>query len=124
MSLNTWAKGNLGGSLEIGASGSESSGGGGGGDFSLAKVNVNYEVGGARLIAPNIYEDSEYYMLVVAESGEYKIPLYRGHGMAEISDKQALVNVVTSGDITYYEEAMAFLISGDGSITISDPEGH
>lgn len=42
--------------------------------------------------------------------------------MAEISDKQALVNVVTSGDITYFEEEMVFMISGDGSITISLPE--
>ncbi len=122
MAVNTWAKDNIGGSSKTGASGSESSGGGGSGDFSLAKVNVDYETGGARLIAPNIYEDDEYYMLTVAESGEYKIPLYHGHGMAEISDKQALVNVVTSGDITYFEEEMVFMISGDGSITISLPE--
>ena len=126
MSLNTWAKGNLGGSLEIGASGSESSGGGGGGDFTTAEVTVQLgdgkyvEVYGAIVVQEEGQERAGTSSSFGAnKSGTYKqtVVLYKGSALLSI-DTDGTIS--TSGDIEQIHPPEPFFYAvGDCTITIS-----
>lgn len=127
MSLNTWAKGNLGGSLEIGASGSESSGdGGGGGDLTTAEVTVQlgdgkyFEVYGAIVVQEEGQERASTSSSFGAnKSGTYKqtVVLYKGSAVLSI-DTDGTTS--TSGDIEQIDpHDPLFYAVGDCTITIS-----
>ena len=82
MSLNTWAKGNLGDSLEIGASGSESSGGGG--SFVTFVMDNTAFARTAVFLFPAVIENEVITGTIVwnEEAGggvqSVKVPLYEG----------------------------------------------
>lgn len=90
--------------------------GGGSSDTATVEVDIG---GGASLIAPNVYSDDDFYTMEISDDGTYQILLYNGKGFAYINDPSLQLNVETTGDITYYAEQGMFLITGNGSISIS-----
>lgn len=137
MSLNTWAKGNLGGSLEIGARGSEipsggggdtPSGGGGESDTSTCTMTVVDETSLGEF--PTFYFcsvlDEDELMgsitnVLPCPEQEYPVLLYKGHAFMEFQLPKGTYIEVT-GDATMIAEGAAIDATGDFTVTVKNEE--
>ena len=102
------------GSYEAGAS-----------DFSTAEVTIITASGKANtIIFPFVY-DGEYSAVGATFNNEgthtFTVPLYKGEGDATIASIEE-INISVTGNIEYVEADGIFIITGDGSITISAGE--
>ena len=97
-------------------------GGGGSSDFSTAEVTIITASGKANtIIFPFVY-DGEYSAVGATFNNEgthtFTVPLYKGEGDATIASIEE-INISVTGNIEYVEADGIFIITGDGSITIS-----
>lgn len=96
----------------------QEAGGGGDSDFTIANVTItttalNYSV-------PYMAENQGIEFIAAgstSNSGDLQVPLYKGNAI--FSTEEPLTIAVT-GSITPIIEGQVYLISGDGTITISD----
>lgn len=100
----------------------EEAGGGGSSDFSTAEVTIITASGKANtIIFPFVY-DGEYSAVGASFNNEgthtFTVPLYKGEGDANIASIEE-INISVTGNIEYVEADGIFIITGDGSITIS-----
>lgn len=129
MAVNTWAKGNIGGSSKTGASGSESSGGGGSGDFSIAKVafvnsgasDTMYSV----LQLPHLQNGNMIIGSIDVDGGKsvtVEVPTYVNgfpYDMANVYNLNMEVMPTIGDNLRLDTETGLLYIDGDGSITMA-----
>lgn len=91
---------------------------GGSSDFSTAVVTmvIGDNVHGD-IYLPNIENDVIYSTARLA-TGTISAVLYKGETSGVLEDATGL-SITTSGDVVYNAEDLAFIITGDGTITIS-----
>ncbi len=92
--------------------------GGGGGDFTIANVTITTE--GYNYSLPALFADDDREFTIAltgGESGEFQVPLYKGN--AVFMTLEPLIVTVT-GDIAPLIEGEVYLITGDGTITLSE----
>lgn len=98
-------------------------GGGGSSDFSTAEVTVTAFDPGVTLAMPVIITFDDVPMLApsVGVNSTPKtliVPLYKGK--AVLVDEDYGESAVITGDIEYDEDLEAYIISGDGTITLTE----
>lgn len=96
-------------------------GGGGSSDFSTAEVEVVFDNISAEMFIPNVYVDDERALAdaLVSEQGTYNIILYKGSCYGYYPNAAGVYagDVAVTGDIEYQNGT--FIITGNGTITIS-----
>jgi hypothetical protein len=117
----TWANGNTVtaaglNNIELGI---VNAGGGGSSDFSTATVTVTKNGLTAVFLPTKIDIDDVDGAMVISdvESGEYIIPLYKGHTLVPVNLASPTATVSVSGSASYEEGYVT--ITGDCTITIS-----
>lgn len=91
--------------------------GGGGGDFSTAEVTINNE-SGFNYNIPYLSEDGgiEFISGYGSTSGTFNVVLYKGNAVLVFVEE---VSVVYTGNVTELEAGLAYLITGDATITVT-----
>lgn len=107
-----------------GGSGGGGGGGGGSGDFLTAKIT--FVTHSATSILPVSYgavvEDALWYANGLVENTELNVPLYKGIAFMTCFHFDNL-NIATTGGVVWDSEEECFIVTGDGTITITDAGG-
>lgn len=94
----------------------EVEGGGGSNDFSTAEVTVNNETMFAPMLA--YIDNTNGVVSRMGASGVYDVVLYKGKANGTLLAPSASVSV--TGNITFDDDTYEFVVTGDGTITITE----
>lgn len=96
-------------------------GGGGGGDSDFTIANVTITIND--LVLSSVPYLTEYDGIefiqggTIGNSGDFQVPLYKGNAVFTTLEPLA---VAVTGNITPIVEGQAYLITGDGTITLNE----
>lgn len=95
-------------------------GGGGSSDFSIAKITfVTHSAQILPVMYGVVFEDVLWYGDGMYENAELNVPLYKGTANMPCAPFENL-NVATTGGVVWDSENEQFIVTGDGTITITD----